>query len=103
MSPEPFNPYAPPRSGPATHDPVSRQRIWVAVLARVLAVVGGFSLVADPTSLPGVETVAGRLVGGYVFARGVGLALLALGFLPWHGRRRPPLRTSEIEPEWEEL
>ena len=103
MSAEPFNPYAPPQSGPATRDPVSRRGIWASVAARVLAVVGGFSLVADPTSLPGVETVAGRLIGGYVFARGVGLALLALGFLPWPGRRRPPLRTSAIEPKWEEL
>ena len=103
MSAEPFNPYAPPKPDPVIRDRINRRQIWGAVLTRVLAVVAGFSLVADPTSLPGVETVAGRLIGGYVFARGVGLALLALGFLPWPGRRPFSPRTREIDPQPEEL
>ena len=88
MNSEPFNPYAPPEApAPLTGLP-ARRRLWGEMVARALAVIGGFSLVADPTSLPGINTALGQVMGGYVFARGLGLALLALGFLPWPGSRR---------------
>ena len=88
MNSDPFNPYAPPEAPALRAGFSARRRLWGEMVARALAVIGGFSLVADPTSLPGVNTTWGQAVGGYVFARGIGLALLALGFLPWPGSRR---------------
>ncbi len=79
MPPEPFNPYAPPESSRPRQSPPRHGRRWGEMAARASAVVAGFSLIADPTALPFL---------GHVFARGVGLAFLGLGFLPWRRRIR---------------
>ncbi len=85
MPAEPFDPFAPPRAAGARVGTLGRGRgrWWWEGVGRAVAVIVGFSLVADPTSMPGIETVLGQAIGGYVLARGVGLVLLASGFLPW--------------------
>lgn len=85
---EPFNPYAPPQATDPRPASGGRRRIWVEVFVRALAVVLGFSLVADPTSMPGVHSFLVLAVGGLVFARGVGLISLVLAFVPWRIPRR---------------
>lgn len=99
----PFDPYAPPRwSRPSTRAARGRRR-WAEGLGRAAAVVLGFGLVADPTSLPGVHTAAGRAIGGHVFARGVGLALLGVGDLPWRRGKEGPAEGEAGGPGREEL
>ena len=87
MNGQPFDPYAPPRAIRPARRLGGHRRRWWEVGVRALAVVAGFSLVADPTSLPGVDSPLGRAVGGHVAARTLGVAVLAAGFLPWHRRR----------------
>lgn len=106
MKPEPFNPYAPPAPpAPSTHS-AARRRIGGEVAVRVVAVIAGFSLVADPLVLPGIATPLGQALGGHVFARGIGLILLAVGFVPWPGQRHDadgPASTREARSSPEEL
>lgn len=87
MTSEPFNPYAPPTTPSPSRLSAPWWRRGGEVALRAVAVVAGFSLVADPLNFPGVETALIQTMGGYVLARGVGLALLAAGFLPWPGDR----------------
>ena len=89
MTPEPFNPYAPPETTRPRTGGTERWRRWLEGVARAVGVILGFSLVADPTSLPGITSALGQAVGGYVFARGVGLVLLGVAFLPWQWTNRP--------------
>ncbi len=94
MNPDSFNPYAPPTTpSPSTHS-ADRWRRGGQVAVRAVAVIAGFSLVADPLILPGVETALIQTLGGYVLARGVGLMFLAAGFLPWPGDRLKAVRTT---------
>ena len=93
MIPDPFNPYAPPAATEAGATPPAHHRRWAEVAARVAAVVVGFSLVADPLAFPGISTALGRALGGHVLARGIGLALLTAGFVPW--RRQSPTRSGD--------
>ena len=102
MPEDPFDPYAPPRWAERRHGPAGGRRRWAEGAGRVAAVVLGFSLVADPTALPGIATPAGRAIGGHVFARGVGLALLGIGFLPWR-RGRGRAEGGSAGPDREEL
>ena len=102
MPEEPFDPYAPPRWTGKGRGPGLDRRRWAEGVGRAAAVVLGFSLVADPTALPGIATPAGRAIGGHVFARGFGLALLGAGFLPWH-RRRGRAEGGPAGPDREEL
>jgi len=85
---EPYNPYAPPEATEPRPASGGHRRLWVEVFVRAMAVVLGFSLVADPTSMPGVDSAPVRAVGGHVFARGIGLISLALAFVPWRLPRR---------------
>ncbi len=105
MNLEPVNPYAPPEAFDERPGTQGDRRRWGEVLLRAFAVVLGFSLVADPTSMPGIDSAIGRAVGGIVLARGVGLALLALAFLPWRLTRRltDPTESGHLEEEVEEL
>jgi len=96
MPAEPFDPFAPPRAASARVRAPGRGRgRWWEGVIRAVAVIVGFSLVADPTSMPGIETVLGQAIGGYVLARGVGLVLLAVGFLPWRWFRNEGNRVDE--------
>ncbi len=105
MSPEPFNPYAPPQAVDRAIGSRGPRWRWGEFGFRAFAVVAGFSLVADPTSAPGVDSAMARAVGGIILARGVGLALLALAFLPWRPARRlaAPANSGDREEEVEEL
>lgn len=87
--PDATNPYAPPASGgnrPRARPDGTRRR-WAELAARSAAVVAGFSLLADPTALPGVRALALGGVDGAVLARFAGLALMAAAFLPWRPGR----------------
>ena len=87
MPAEPLNPYAAPE---LTDDPSGSKglrRRWGQVLVRIFAVVAGFSLLADPSSVPGVEWFAEGAVGGAILARLIGLAFIASAFLPWRVTR----------------
>ena len=94
MLPDTFNPYAPPTTPEPTARSGARWRRGGEMALRAGAVVAGFSLVADPLVFPGVETILVQALGGYILARGVGLLLLAAGFLPWPGTRRAARRAA---------
>ena len=96
MNPEPFNPYAPPAASPPPTRSADGWQRGGEMAVRAVAVVAGVSLVADPLIFPGVETPLVQMLGGHVLARGIGLALLAAGFLPWPGDRRQDPRTALI-------
>ncbi len=105
MNGQPFDPYAPPRAPRPPRRTGAHRRRWWEVGVRALAVVLGFSLVADPTALPGIETPLGRALGGHVASRTLGVAVLAAGFLPWHRRRVPldPTGAGAAAGEFEDL
>lgn len=76
------NPYAPPAARPEPRPRPGRRRP-LATLARVAAVVAGFSLLADSSHLAPNPT----LPAGRVAAKALGAVLLAVAFFPV-GRRR---------------
>ena len=105
LASEPFDPYAPPVAITGEARTPERRRRWLEAGLRAAGVILGFSLVADPTALPGVTTALGQAIGGHVLARGIGMTLLATAFLPWRRARQSesPAVPGDSPPEVEDL
>lgn len=88
---EPTNPYAPPGAVPP-------RRSWAgsATLARVVAVVAGFGLLADPGAIPLVGSLVNGVPHGRLAARLIGFGSLLAAFLPWRADHRPDRSPEDL-------